>query len=206
MGVQRITSMQGKDFETARGAAAELFELQLEQFHHDEKYHREIARLTVQHRLSHMVMHLSKYLGLFANDADVDDQRLNRAITDSIVIGLSTANILNVRLADQLLTADQHALTLSAVCKHIASQVGGDSFDRDLFVKKMAIAVGRMAKGCESVDHLEAFPFREAITDGLIDAMKVLLATAAVRGIDVATSVRARLRGVKSKSIFHGHL
>jgi hypothetical protein len=206
MGVQRITSLQGQEFETAHGAAAEFFELQLEQFHHDETYHREIARLTVQHRLSHMVLHLTKYLGLFANDTDVDDQRLNRAITDSIVIGLSTANILNLRLADRLIESDQRALGLSALCKHFASQIGGDRLDRDFLVKKTAIAVGRMAKGCESIDHLEAFPFREAITDGLIDVLKVLLATAAVREIDVSTSVRVRLRGVKSKSIFHGHL
>jgi len=206
MGLQRITSLHGQEFETAHSAAAELFDLQLEQFQHDEMYHREIARLTVQHRLSHMVLHLSKYLGLFANDTDVDDQRLNRAITDSIVIGLSTANILNLRLADRLIASDQHALGLPALCKHFAALMGDDCLDRDLLVKKTAIAVGKMAKGCESVDHLEAFPFREAITDGLVDVLKVLLATTAVRGIDVSTSVRARLSGVKSKSIFHGHL
>jgi hypothetical protein len=207
MGVQRITSLQGPEFETVHDGAAELFELQLEQFRHDETYHREIARLSVQHRLNHMVLHLSKYLGLFANNTDVDEQRLNRAIIDSIIIGLSTANILNLRLADRLIGPNERPLGLSDLCMHFAAQMGGaDSLDRDFLVKRTAIAVGRMAKGCESVDHLESFPFREAITDGLIDALRVLLATAAARGVDVSTSVRARLGGVKSKSIFHGHL
>src|SRR5260221_65663 len=31
-----------------------MFELQVEQHHHDETYHREIARLPMHHRLNHM--------------------------------------------------------------------------------------------------------------------------------------------------------
>ena len=48
-----------------------LFTLQLEQFEHDEKYHREIARLTTHHRLNHMALHFAKYTGQLA-DAGAD--------------------------------------------------------------------------------------------------------------------------------------
>src|SRR5437870_3927471 len=87
------------------GAAAALSALQLEQFRHDETYHREITRLTVHQRLNHMALHFAKYVGLIASEAhqNSDEQRLNRAIIDGFIIGLSTANVLNLKLSDHLI-------------------------------------------------------------------------------------------------------
>jgi len=41
----------------------EIFELQLEQLRHDEKYHKEICSLSVKNRINHMVLHFAKYSG-----------------------------------------------------------------------------------------------------------------------------------------------
>ena len=50
----------------AKHVSEELFQLQLEQFRHDEIYHREISRLTVHQRLNHTALHFSKYAGQIA--------------------------------------------------------------------------------------------------------------------------------------------
>jgi hypothetical protein len=203
MGAQNIANLHEHRSDTQDQAGRELLQLQLEQFQHDEMYHREIARLTVQHRLSHMVLHLAKYVGAIAS-ADIDSEKLDRAIVDGVIISLSTANILNLKLADKLIRNGASFPNLSALGLRAARTAGVDQFNRDWLLKKMAVGVGQMAKGCESIDHLEAFPFREAITEGLLEVLTALLVVMAVRGVNPSTAVRHRLMGVKEKSIFHG--
>jgi hypothetical protein len=64
-----LVSASGSGFESL--SATDLRQLQVEQFSHDETYHREIARLPVQQRLTHMTLHFAKYVGrLLADDSD----------------------------------------------------------------------------------------------------------------------------------------
>jgi hypothetical protein len=84
----------------SRSEALDLDQLQLEQFKHDEAYHREIARLTTQDRLKHMALHFAKYAGSLAENSD--EAAMRKAVTDTFVIALSTANILNVQLSNAL--------------------------------------------------------------------------------------------------------
>lgn len=191
-----------------RGAAEELFDLQVEQFRHDEFYHREIARLTTHQRLNHMALHFAKYVGVFAQQpaAPSDERKFARAVVDGFIIGLSTANILNLRLFNTIDSQQTEFTSLSAFAKHIAHSQGLERLDATWLLKKMAIPVGEMAKACESIDHLEAFPFREEITKTLVEIVKCLLATMALMKIDPASAVRARLKDVKARYIFHGHL
>src|ERR1700692_2758213 len=79
-----------------------LFELEVEQHHHDETYHREIARLSLHHRLNHMALHFSKYVGKLA--AARDSAAMTSTFVDTFIIAMSTANILNVKLWDLLET------------------------------------------------------------------------------------------------------
>jgi len=202
MGAQNIVNLHGHGSGTVDQASQELFQLQLEQFRHDEFYHREIARLTVQHRLNHMVLHLAKYVGVIARE-DISDEKLDRVIIDGVIISLSTANILNLKLADRLIGKSTAGSSLAAFAAHTAREMRIEHFDRDWLLKRMAAAVGQMAKGCESIDHLEAYPYREAITEALIEVLTLLLVAMAVRGIDPSSAVRHRLMSVKRKSIFH---
>jgi len=84
----------------AGSARNTLFELQVEQHHHDENYHREIARLSLHQRLNHMALHFAKYAGKVAATTDPDG--LTRVYVDVLIIALSTANILNIKLWDLL--------------------------------------------------------------------------------------------------------
>lgn len=164
---------------------AALDRLQWQQFEHDEKYHREIARLTVQNRLKHMALHFAKYAGNLADAPQ--DQAVKRLVTDIVVIAMSSANILNLRLSDQ----------------HNALRGGrGESG----FATAITIAAGRMAAACEKMDHLEAFPFRERISEAVLELLSQALAFAEARGWDVEEMVAARLQPVKEKSIFYGKL
>ena len=164
--------------------AAVLDRLQWEQFEHDEKYHREIARLTVQDRLKHMALHFAKYAGeIFAEPSE---DKFRRLVTDTLIIGISAANTLNIRLAD--IVGQAHT---------------GDTSE---FGRQLVIASGRMATACEKLDHLEDFPFRPHIAGEVVKIIDAALAVFMDKGWDAPISIKDRLVPVKAKSIFYGTL
>lgn len=168
-----------------RSEALDLDQLQLEQFKHDEVYHREIARLSTQDRLKHMALHFAKYAGnLVESD---DDAVVQKTLTDTFIIAVSTANTLNLRLSD-VVGANEHPL------------------DNRNFAQLLAIYAGRMAAACEKLDHLEDFPFRPIIRESTISLLHAAAHEADCRGWNITDLVRARLAGVKQKMIFHGRL
>ena len=68
-----------------------------------------------------------------------------------------------------------------------------------------AITTSPMAAACEKLDHIEDFPFRRVMRESVVNLAKGALVFAGVRGWDLAQLVRERLRGVKEKSVLHGH-
>lgn len=170
--------------ENDRSEMLNLDQLQLEQFKHDEMYHREIARLSTQDRLKHMALHFAKYAGNVAESGE-DEGALKKAVTDTFIIAVSTANILNVRLSDALSSGRSEGLSAS-------------------FGNALAIHAGRMAAACEKLDHLEDVAFRPVIRENTIALFIAALTEAERRGWDIYDLVRARLAGVKKKMIFHG--
>lgn len=167
---------------------AELDQLQLEQFEHDETYHREIARLPVQNRLRHMTLHFAKYSGNFAEAQAVDDEEaIQRIATDVFIIGLSTANILNFRLSEAL--------------AHEGKETG--EIDRPSLATSLAIHAGRMAAACEKLDHLEDFPFRPAIRAATEKLVQAAIDFAEMRNWNLRHLVQIRLKPIKEKFIHH---
>lgn len=162
-------------------SAETLDRLQREQFHHDEQFHREIARLPIQARLKHMALHFAKYAGALFSDPSEDEFR--RLVTDTLIIGISSANILNIRLAD--------ALNLEIRSK------------RTEFEESLVVAAGQMAAACEKFDHLEDFAFRPVISEQVLKIVAVALGEFEDRNWEVAESIAQRLLPVKMKSIFY---
>jgi hypothetical protein len=169
-----------------RSGALDFDRLQLEQFKHDELYHREIARLTTQDRLKHMALHFAKYAGNLAQHSD--EAALRKAVTDTFVIAVSTANVLNVQLSAALADAP-------------VSDTDARSFGQSL-----TIYAGQMAAACEKLDHLEDFPFRPVIRESAIALLQAAIAEALHRGWDITSLTRDRLAAVKQKMIFHGRV
>jgi hypothetical protein len=174
------------EVESDRGVPLDFDGLQLAQFKHDETYHREIARLSTQDRLKHMALHFAKYAGNLA-EADEDNDALEKAVTDTFIIAVSTANILNLRLSDAL----PHLL-------------GSESVTAAPFARTLAIHAGRMAAACEKLDHLEDFSFRSVIRESALALVRAAVTEARRRRWDIRSLSVSRLAGVKQKMIFHG--
>ena len=181
-----------------------LFELQVEQHHHDEKYHREIARLSVHQRLNHMALHFAKYTGKIA--ASSDPATLLPVYVDVLVISLSTANVLNIELWDLLGQDDQESPGLLAFGRLLAVGLIGEAEDHALLVRKTAVASGRIAAACEKIDHLEEISFRAEIRNGIAQISALSLAYISSQGIDAARAIRHRLETVKQRLKLHGRI
>ena len=59
-----------------------------------------------------------------------------------------------------------------------------------------------MAKACESIDHLENFPFRPEITRANAALAQLVLEEAVRRGIDLAKTYSDRINEVEARSGF----
>lgn len=160
--------------------------VQLAQFEHDEKYHREICRLSTQDRLRHMALHFAKYAGQLQDDPS--EQQFRKNSVDSMIIGVSCANILNVDLAEALMFDTNLGKTRSA------------------FVKRLAISAGRMAAACEKLDHLEDFPFRQTLIAETLAILAACVSLFVSEGWEPSLEMKDRLKPVKGKSIFHGKI
>ena len=160
--------------------ADDLKRLQVAQFNHDETYHREIARLPVQRRLTHMTLHFAKYCGRMLGDQEDEEQ----TIADVFAITLSSANILS--------------LTLTPLA-HPEKQP-----TRAEFVRALGIAMGRMSAACEKLDHLEDFPFRQTLKESVSNIAEATLAYSAAQGWNLKSLVTTRLNDVRSGAFLPG--
>ncbi len=204
----KVMSMteRAKNFapDAVASAKAILFELQVEQHHHDEVYHREIARLSLHQRLNHMALHFAKYAGKVAAAERIEDAL--PVYVDTLVIGLSMANILNAEMWGILSPANQEYLGLLPFGRALARQIGTDLEGRAELLRTTAIAAGQVAAACEKIDHLEEISFRADIKHGLSKLATISLAILAVHGIDPAAAIRSRLQSVKSRLKLHGRI
>ena len=73
-------------------------------------------------------------------------------------------------------------------------------------IRLLARHSGALAKACESLDHMEAFPFRSAMRDSNLALFKLIVAAGAARGLPLEQRYRERLRVVEERSIFDRHL
>jgi hypothetical protein len=187
------------------GIKEQLFALQTGQLDHDEFFHKEITRLSIHQRLNHMALHFSKYSGNICNSIlnDNDDVVLRKNIIDSFIISITCLNALNIRISDKLLSDELSQLSsLEELGKVFSAKRQINAEDSLWLVRKFPVIVGKLAKACESVDHLEPYPYRESISESVIEIFSLMLIAASVYGISLSNEVPARLLGVKKKSIF----
>ncbi len=181
-----------------RDVASELFDLQKEQLEHDSKYHRDICILNVHQRMNHYALHFAKYSGYFVEALRLsDNEKFCQAIVDSFIITLATANTLNVDLganADKMTDGGE--------------LIGYDRYktdenDRLPFVLSFVETTGRLAKACESVDHLEPYPFRQEMTSCAKSILYLVMKQSSTLDLDLPKETRKRLATVKERNIFH---
>ena len=183
-----------------------IFDLQWGQLAHDERYHKDVVILPLGERVKHMALHMAKYVGYLAEHKD-DAARVERIITDAFIITLATANTLNQDLGRDLGASAGTAGDLAALGRLlIASQAPADAGDPPSLLRAFARHAGALAKACESLDHMETFPFRDAMRASNLALFRLVVAAAVERDLDLTRLYHVRLRVIEERSIFDGRL
>jgi hypothetical protein len=180
-----------------------LYNLQLAQLMHDERYHKDVVIMPLAERVKHMALHNAKYTGYLVEAVDAQDtERIQRVLTDAFIITLATANTLNQDLGKEIALTIEDGQPLTALGTAFAAEVAPPRNDRFAFVKAYARQSGRLAKVCESWDHMENVPFRDLMLQSNLALFKLVVAEAAALDLDLDMLYRARLRVVEERSIF----
>jgi hypothetical protein len=181
-----------------------VLRLQWRQQVHDDRYHRDILLLAVGQRMKHFALHLAKYAGQLVDSIDEDDSSTqNRLMVDSFIITLAAANTLNINLAQSSRTPPvDNKYDLRSAGHFFAGELEYLADDKYWFVKQLIRSAGRMAKACESLDHTERFPSREALEAAVIDVYKLVLAYASMMRSDLEDDFLFRIKSVEAKHIF----
>ncbi len=186
-------------------SSSTLLDLQWTQLLHDERYHKDVVLLPLGERVKHMALHMAKYVGYLAAIEGNDPERVSRILTDAFIISLATANTLNQDLGRELGRPAESSSDLATLGHELASELGKTD-DTSGLLRAFARHSGWLAKACESLDHMESFPFRNAMRESNIALFKLVVSAAAERSLDLTTLYAARLRVVEERSIFDGHL
>ncbi len=186
----------------------QLFSLQTQQYLHDRNYHWDIQVLPVHQRLNHYALHFSKYVGrLIEASLSEDAQTYQQALTDFFIISLAAANTLNLNLSDEIQkNVSLVDCELSEMVNLIYEKYLNTPNDYFYTVELLALYTGRLAKACESVDHLEKYPFRETIAKYIIHIAIQSMVTASNAELDLIQATQNRLQPIKERFIFHSIL
>lgn len=184
-----------------------LLELQWRQLNHDELYHREIARLTVGDRMKHMALHLAKYAGQIAEADEREDQSARQQhLVDCFIISLAAANTVSLDVGRGLDEQLAGSGTLQDLGIGLVRRGTRERSNADTFLRGLTIAVGKLAKACESLDHVEAFAFRERMQQAVTEVFLAVIAEAARCGIDLEQASVTRQDAVRGRHLFDAFL
>lgn len=189
---------------------SQLEEIQWKQLQHDETYHKDIWLLTVQQRITHMVLHLSKYsskltIAAFKEDSEV----LQKTVIDALIIVFSSSNIFNKLLCEIALSPlEADATEINKLAEYLYKSQKFDHFNPATSLSLSVLEqTGKMCKVVESLDHLESVEFRGSIIDSLISLFRNLLAFAYYIGIDdIALRIGNRLFQVEKNNPYFKRL
>lgn len=183
----------------------QLLSLQWAQLKHDERYHKDIALLPVSERMKHFALHMAKYVGHIAEAVENgDDALLQRTLVDAFIISLASANTLELDLGKALSNrCDSPTKNLQKLGVQLASSLQRPTGDASWLLRMMGRCTGRLAKACESLDHVEDYPSRATMLDSTRDLFELLLIEASLRGIDLRERAAERTQNIEAKHLFH---
>jgi hypothetical protein len=139
-----------------------LLKLQWAQLKHDEAYHKDVVIMPLAERIKHMALHNAKYVAYFFDALDQrDDAKLTKTLTDAFIIVLASANTLNQDIGRDLGASAETEPSLLAIGASLAGDMARKDADDYWFIRNFAHHTGRLAKVCESWDHLESIVFRD---------------------------------------------
>lgn len=147
--------------------------LQKAQLIHDERFHPDILSLPLQDRAKHIVLHLTKYLGkLYAhNDKEI-------IFSDILICCLALGNTL------------KKVLNFQEIENHI---------NFEAFIYHYAISLGKMAKSCEAMDHLEDYPVHTTLLNEVNNILSITINYLNAADFDFNDLIKIRWDNIETK-------
>jgi len=172
-------NIQARGESTIRNKSAALDSFQKLQYEHDTKYHPDILSLSVADRMKHVLSHLVKYQYPLLT-MPLSELAAKRALVDAYIMLVSACNILKVRASVELSWSENATID--------------NSFDR-VFLETFA----KMAKACDSADHIEDFPIHETWRSSVRILLLLLIRTAEDCNLDLIEEAERRHKTAEAK-------
>lgn len=198
---------------------ASLFELQLKQRKHDERYHRDIFYLNHQERFEHFAFHLGKYTARLARvekKMRSGDSRVSyspeKDFTDSFIMLLNAGEMFNLDYEELLRRKyglQGRRTTLSSLTNTVKAKKGAEyKWTRATNKQNQLLGIlldiadcsGVIHKACDSLDHMEGLD-RKQITETLLDLLVILLLAAQCNDISFEKTVPSRWKEIEKGKI-----
>lgn len=183
-------------------ATASLIDLQKKQKQHDLHFHADIYYLSYPDRMRHFVFHFAKYTGRLAAPLDQTGKNSWKTLlSDTTIVSLAAAEVLDLDL-DKVLAAKAPATSLAERMQKLDTYPSmSDAELQDWWLRRSAKATGQMAKALESLDHMEAFDSRAALTQGVLEHLESALVVAKRRQIDIPALLTERWIEIEQKRV-----
>jgi hypothetical protein len=153
-----------------------FFELQKAQIDHDSRNHLDIHTLGLNAKMTHYILHFAKYDGRLAVQMNEEAARseLRRTYTDTLLIGLSASNVLNMDLDQEMRIRYG---TIPRDIRGFVSEIPKMSIAdlRNYSREVLSISNGLMADAMEKRDHLDERNSREIFTRGVGDIVAMVV-------------------------------
>lgn len=171
-----------------------MLRLQWLQDQHDQHYHQDIYTMSRTNNITHMVMHMAKYVGKLVtieelgptSDYSTDPTRLHGeyagVLTDVLIVMMSAANRMNINLGNELsnlckgsdVWAVYHGFypnNEAAVELIRAAMVLPEELQEVRVLNQITPLIrgmGMMSKALEALDHMESYPSRAVLNDQIV--------------------------------------
>lgn len=147
--------------------------LQKAQLSHDEKFHRDVLSLPLQDKVKHILLHLTKYLGKLLTEKN-KEVIFSDILICCLALGNSLKNVLNAEDAQ-------------------------NPIDFDVFIYNYAVSLGKMAKSCEALDHIENYPSHAVLIEEINNILSITFSYLNLIGKDYKKIINCRWDYIASK-------
>jgi hypothetical protein len=156
---------------------------QIRQLEYDREYCRDIHNLPVSRKLTHIVLHLTKYLNHLIVPP-ITESLSTQAIINSFIVATSAANVLQLRLTNKITLLEGEFSSLT-------------------FTEQYVSLLASLAKACEACDHQEDYPTRVVWEDIIAEFVSLLSTEAAHRDIDLISEAENKLTLIEHNHFIH---
>jgi hypothetical protein len=185
-----------------KSASAILLQAQLEQHKHDLRAHRDILYLDTHTKIKHMTLHFIKYASRILDARQQQSKAiLEKALLDSLIICLATANALNLHVSKNSYINAKNLDDLCTILSQMSSSAT-DVYERALTA--LVVHSGKMAKAIESTDHLERGDPRSVLEAEVENLTLDILTIIGSEGMKIGNLMSDRWNKVEEKNIFFG--